>query len=183
MKKIITLLILASMALTGISCGSEGGENAGQEEVIKDVSVKDVCAAVETEFGENYLPNMELDAEMLDSVYGIKPEWCEEFYAKQPMIGFHVDILIGVKATEGNADNVEKAMNDYATYTKENSMNYPANAEKVKTVRVHRKGDYVFYILLGFSEEMMDADEQTQFDFYTGEQERAIKVIDAQLVG
>jgi len=61
----------------------------------------------------------------------------------------HVDTFIGIKAKEGKADAVEADLNAYRDNVVENSMQYPMNEEKVKASEVVRKGDYVFFVMLG----------------------------------
>ena len=92
-----------------------------------DVAIEDIHTAIKELFGENYLPSMPLDTEYLEMTYGVKPEWIESYVAEIPMISFHVDTLIAIKAADGQADNVESALNDYRTYVVENSLQYPAN--------------------------------------------------------
>ncbi|MBO7149138.1 MAG: DUF4358 domain-containing protein [Clostridia bacterium] len=142
-----------------------------------DVSTADIAAGVKELLGEYYLPSMPLDNEFLAETYGVKAEWIDNFYAEVPMIGFHPDALIAVKAAEGQADNVEAALNDFLTYNKESALQYPANLPKVNAARVYRLGDYVFYILLAaVPDEFMD-NEEGAFDFAVESNENVVKKI------
>ncbi len=147
-----------------------------------DVALEDIHTAVRELLGENYLPSMPLDNEYLKETYGIQPEWIENFIAEIPMISFHVDTFIAIKAVDGQADNVEKALNDYCAYVKENSLQYPANVPKVNASRVYRAGNYVFYIMLGvIPEEYMD-DENGAYNFSVQSNENVIAKINELLI-
>lgn len=147
-----------------------------------DVATADIAAAVKELLGESYLPSMPLDNEFLEMTYGVKPEWIDNFYAEMPMIGFHPDVFIAVKAAEGQADNVEAALNDYLDYSKEGAIQYPANLPKVNAARVYRLGNYVFYILLAaVPEEYMD-NEEGAFDFSVESNQNVVNKINELLI-
>ena len=117
-----------------------------------DVSTADIAAGVKELLGESYLPSMPIDNEYLAEIYGVKAEWIDNFHAEMPMIGFHPDAFIAIKAAEGQADNVNAA-------------------------RVYRLGDYVFYILLAaVPDEYMD-NEEGAFDFAVESNESVVKKI------
>ena len=147
-----------------------------------DVPTGDIADAVKELLGEGYLPSMALDNEALEMVYGIKSEWIDNYYAETPMISFHIDTFIAVKASDGHADDVEKALNDYQEYTLENSLQYPANVAKLNAARVYRLGDYVFYILLAaVPDEYMD-DEEGRFDFCVANNQMVVDKINELLL-
>ena len=147
-----------------------------------DVAIADIHTAVKELLGENYIPSMPLDNEFLKETYGVQPEWIESFVAEIPMISFHVDTFIAIKAAEGQADNVEKALNDYDAYVKENSLQYPANVPKINAARVYRQGNYVFYILLAaVPDEFMD-DENGAYNFAVQSNENVIAKINELLI-
>jgi hypothetical protein len=142
-----------------------------------DVSTADIAAGVKELLGESYLPSMPIDNEYLAEIYGVKAEWIDNFHAEMPMIGFHPDAFIAIKAAEGQADNVEAALNDFLAYNKEGALQYPANLPKVNAARVYRLGDYVFYILLAaVPDEYMD-NEEGAFDFAVESNESVVKKI------
>lgn len=147
-----------------------------------DVALEDIHTAIKELFGENYLPSMPLDTEYLEMTYGVKPEWIESYVAEIPMISFHVDTLIAIKAADGQADNVESALNDYRTYVVENSLQYPANVPKVNASRVYRAGDYVFFLMLGVvGDEYMD-DENGAYNVAVENNEKVVSKIEELLI-
>ena len=141
-KKLLALALAALLALTLLaSCGEK-------EPVAADVPLADLHNAIKNAYGEEYMANMPIDAEYLETLVGIKPEWCEEFVAEPPMIGFNPDILMIIKPTEGNEENVMNAFNAYYDYCTNND--YPANAEKVQATEIFSEGGYCFYFTLGW---------------------------------
>ena len=207
MKKIISImLILASLAAFA-SCGNGGngndtsadtstsGTTAGETSAdstetsatetsapTSDVSAADIGKAVADEFGDEYIPDMDIPADYLDSTYGIKPDWYDDFYGQVPMIGVNIDTFIAVKAKADKVSDVEKALNDYADYYKNDAQKYPKDLAKVDACRVYTKGNYVFFIMLGYpTDEVENMDDAAQVKFYTEQNDRAVKVIDSLL--
>lgn len=207
MKKIISImLILASLAAFA-SCGNGGngndtsadtstsGTTAGETSAdstetsatetsapTSDVSAADIGKAVADEFGDEYIPDTDIDAEYLDATYGIKPDWYDDFYGQVPMIGVNIDTFIAVKAKADKVSDVEKALNDYADYYKNDAQKYPKDLAKVDACRVYTKGNYVFFIMLGYpTDEVENMDDAAQVKFYTEQNDRAVKVIDSLL--
>ena len=207
MKKIISImLILASLAAFA-SCGNGGngndtsadtstsGTTTGETSAdstetsatetsapTSDVSAADIGKAVADEFGDEYIPDTDIDAEYLDATYGIKPDWYDDFYGQVPMIGVNIDTFIAVKAKADKVSDVEKALNDYADYYKNDAQKYPKDLAKVDACRVYTKGNYVFFIMLGYpTDEVENMDDAAQVKYYTEQNDRAVKVIDSLL--
>lgn len=207
MKKIISImLILASLAAFA-SCGNGGngndtsvdtstsGTTTGETSAdstetsatetsapTSDVSAADIGKAVADEFGDDYIPDMDIPADYLDSTYGVKPEWYDDFFGQMPMINVNVDTFIAVKAKADKVSDVEKALNDYADYYKNDAQKYPKDLAKVDACRVYTKGNYVFFIMLGYpTDEVENMDDAAQVKFYTEQNDRAVKVIDSLL--
>ena len=207
MKKIISImLILASLAAFA-SCGNGGngndtsadtstnGTTAGETSAdstetsapetnapTSDVSAADIGKAVADEYGDEYVPDMDIDADILDATYGIKPEWYDDFFGQAPMINVNIDTFIAVKAKADKVSDVEKALNDYAEFYKNDAQKYPKDLAKVDACRVYTKGNYVFFIMLGYpTDEVENMDDAAQVKFYTEQNDRAVKVIDSLL--
>lgn len=207
MKKIISImLILASLAAFA-SCGNGGngndtsadtstsGTTTGETSAdstetsatetsapTSDVSAADIGKAVADEYGDEYIPDMDIPADYLDSTYGVKPEWYDDFFGQMPMISANVDTFIAVKAKADKVSDVEKALNDYADYYKNDAQKYPKDIAKVDACRVYTKGNYVFFIMLGYpTDEVENMDDAAQVKFYTEQNDRAVKVIDSLL--
>lgn len=154
MKKIAgTFLLVGMMAMTA-ACG----QNAAEEETVEtaentgyadDVATADLVSAAAEALGENYWPNMDIDAEALDLLYGVKADMYEEFSGQAPMISVNVDALVVIKVKEGQEAAVEEALNAYREYNINDALQYPMNIPKVQASIVKTMGRYVFFVQLG----------------------------------
>ena len=206
MKKIIAVMLILASLMSFASCGDNStsddttGDTSSNETTIiddttagdttaadtetpsSDVSAADIGKAVADEFGDDYIPDMDIDADYLDSAYGVKPEWYDDFFAQMPMISANVDTFIAVKAKAGNVADVEKALNDYADYYKNDAQKYPKDIAKANACRVYTKGNYVFFIMLGVpTDEVENMEDADQVKYYEEQNDRAVKVIDSLL--
>lgn len=157
MKKMkLVLCAMAIMASVSLVTGCKSNppqSNAGNEsqevEWKTDVKLSDVLERVQKAYGENYIPNMDYDSQVLKDVFGISEDMYEEFVAQGPMISVQVDTFAGVRAKAGQADAVEAALKEYQKRQIEDSVQYPMNLAKVNASEVVRYGDYVFFVMLG----------------------------------
>lgn len=170
MKKLLVICLACTMILASFTaCGSNKGEgqdsSSTQQEEVKTPELSEIADAVREVYGENYLPSMPMDEEMLSTTFDINMDDVDEFIAENTMISAQVDIFVAIKAKEGKGEAIEKQLTAYRDYVIENSFNYPMNVEKVNAIQVVRHGDYVFYVLLGGYPENMDASEEEQAKF------------------
>ena len=93
------------------------------------------------------------------------------------MISFRIDTYMVVKAKDGHAEDVEKALNDYHTYQVENSMQYPMNVPKLKAAKVARIGDYVLFILTGYVPDDM-LEENDIFNYATDSNQKVVTAVE-----
>lgn len=146
-RKIMAAIVLAGAMILASACGkSENTEGAGG---YADVAAADLQKAAADALGDAYWPNMDIDAENLEAIYGVSADSYDEASAQMPMISAQVDTLIIVKAKEGKEAEVEQALNDYREYNITNGMQYPANIGKVQAAVVKTMGRYVFFVQLG----------------------------------
>ncbi|MBE6879409.1 MAG: DUF4358 domain-containing protein [Ruminococcaceae bacterium] len=110
-------------------------------------------------YNDNYLPNMAIPEEDLETQFGITSDMYDEIVAEMPTIGFHPDRLIIVKAKEGKADMIENAFKNAKNLLTENNTQYPQNLAKIAAAKVLRNGDYVCFMLLGKPNESGENDE------------------------
>lgn len=164
MKKGLILIMCFVMFLSLTACNQK---KSGQE---KDVLLSDIHTAVKKAYGETYLPSMPYDETQLKDLFGISKEMYEQVVAEGPKMSVHVDTFVAVKAKEGQADAVEEALNQYKTNNIQQSLQYPMNLSKVNGAKIHRIGNYVFFIQLG--EIPAEAEEQGE--------EAAIKAAEEQ---
>lgn len=169
MKHLIAFVCAMLLAIGVIGCG-----NSKKDEV-KEIELSKLHQEIKDAYGENYLATMDYDSQILETVFGIKPEWVKESVAQGPMMSAHVDTFIAIKATEGNVENVKKALEGYRQMNIESNMFYPMNLPKLETAEVYQTGDYVFYIMLGGYTDVED--ESGAKDFYTEQNKIALDII------
>ena len=174
MKNTSGILILAILMLVSLVACNPKDSN----EPVKDVDIKEIHRQIKEELGEDYLPDMSLSVEELQESTQINKENIEEFIAEVPMISIHVDTFIAVEAVEGKGGQVEKTLEDYRTYLNDEALNYPANVGKLKSAKVVRHGDYVFFIMVGRPNDIEDQESQEALEFSQEEVKRVETVID-----
>lgn len=144
MKKVLSLLaVLCLSAGLFVGCGSDSNSNTS------DVSLRQIHEDIKKEYGDDYLPSVAIDNNMLKDTYGIDESWVDEVIAEGPMMTKHVDTFIAIKAKDGKADDVEKALKEHQQKLAADADNHPENAAKLKSAQVRRHGDYVFFVMLG----------------------------------
>ena len=211
-KKIIAIALILSAILALASCGggntddngtsgdsstptestsSDSSSDSSSDEAVDStdesastgtVTAAEIGAAVEKEFGDDFIPNMEIDGSILDATYGVKSDWYSEMYGKVPMISANVDTFIAIKAKDGHLADIENALNDYADYYRKDAFKYPQDIQKANALKVYTKGDYAFFIMLGVpTDEVENMEDADQLKYYTEQNDRAVKVIDGLL--
>ena len=191
--KIATLLLVCALALNACGSknnNNEGGNasptltetpaeptptettednNSGADDNFDDLmpaasdeltSIRDAVAA---QYGDNYAPSMQYDKETIENLFGVAPELYDYAIAEGPMISAHVDTFAAFHATEGNADAIEEALNNYRDILVNDTFQYPMNVLKIQASKVYKNGDYVFFIMLGFIEDQSSITEDEQF--------------------
>ena len=99
--------------------------------------------------GENYWPNMPMDASYLEGMYGITADMYDDFLGEIPMISTNVDTLLIIKAKDGKVEAVEEALNAYRDMLVSDTMQYPTNLGKIQASRIQSFGNYVCFVQLG----------------------------------
>lgn len=168
LKKIVSVLALTMMvALTACGRGGEAQETTTTKApetttqattTAKQVELSDIHEAVKAVYGEYYVPSMPFDAQYLSDMYGITEDMYEEMIAEGPMMSAHVDTFVAFKAKEGQADAIEEKLTAYREYLLNDAMQYPMNLAKIEASQVVKEGEYVFFVMLGYTEEMENED-------------------------
>lgn len=147
----------ASSAAPGLSTstqestGSSSGDISGSESNDKNstLSAKGLRDAIAKAYGDNYLPDQAMDAEMIESEFGFTKDMYDEIVAEAPIISFHPDRLVAVKAKKGKESEVKRALEDALTVMKEQQIQYPVNVAKVNAGKVLEKDGYYCFMILG----------------------------------
>lgn len=156
----------ASSAAPGLStsaqesAGSSSGDISGSDSNDKNstLSAKGLRDAVAKAYGENYLPDQAMDAEMIESEFGLTKDMYDEVVAEAPLIGFHPDRLVIVKPKKGKEANVKRALEDALLVMKEQQMQYPVNVAKVNAGKVLEKDGYYCFMILGETDDTSEND-------------------------
>lgn len=172
--------------------GEDGQDNTENQDPAQD-SAEDVIGwsdemetlrnVVEDALGENYWPDTKIDADMLETIYGVAPDMYEDYLGEMPAISANVDTLLVVKATDDTVEQVENILTEYREDVVQNSMQYPMNLGKVQASRIERVGNYVCFVQLG-GDTMgaMDVSDEEVIRHCQEQNELAIAVIEKQLV-
>lgn len=141
-KKIIILGLVSIMICMSVACGKKA-------EVKPEVELSEVADAVKQAYGEEYVPDTDVDSELLESMYGVTDDMYEDYIAQIPMININIDTFIAIKCKEGKQQDVVDALTKYQDYIKSDTLQYPTNAVKVQASRIIEKDGYVFFVMLG----------------------------------
>lgn len=182
-KIVLTLSLVAVLGLTGCSktnTGDEGTKVEANENVDYEAQLNEIHTAVKEAYGENYLANMPLDSEILESVYGVSSDLYDAVVADGASMSVHVDTFIAIHPTQGNEQAVYDALNAYRDTQVNDAMQYPSNVPKLQASVVTQKGGYVFYIALGTTDEFYE-DEAEAIAVYEELNKIALDAIDSVL--
>ncbi len=105
--------------------------------------------AVVDALGDQYWPDMQVDAATLEGLYGITPDMYDDYMAEMPMMSTNVDTLLIIKAKDDKVEAVEEALNAYRDVLVSDTMQYPTNLGKIQASRIQRYGNYVCFVQLG----------------------------------
>lgn len=165
-KIVLTLSLVAVLGLTGCSKGNtnnnagQGSQTEATESVDYAAQLDEIHTAVKDAYGENYIPSVEIDATVLADSYGITEDMYDHVIAEGPMMSVHVDTFIAIHPTEGNKQAVVDALNAYRDTQINDTLQYPMNLMKIQASEVKEIGDYVFFLMLGTTDEMYDTEEE-----------------------
>lgn len=157
---ILPLLIL--LILQTAACG----------QTAKDVPLETVYTGIKEAYGGDYRPDGEIPQELLENTYGLKNDMYTEIKAEMSMISIHPDVLIVVKAAEGQADNVEAALNTARDNAIQNTLQYPMNIPKTNATKVLREGNIIAYLTLGANGDFEDAQSDEARTFAENEAQK-----------
>ena len=90
------------------------------------------------------------------------------------MIGFHPDKVLIVKAKEGKIKEVVAQLEAARKDMIENTLNYPANAEKIQAAKVVSKDNYAAFFILGTPVDMDEEDPDKRIKFAEAEVQKAV---------
>lgn len=166
MKKLIALICAMALCLSLAACGgNEEGENSNSggniltnDDTIADAdfaagtwseSMQSIKEAVVGALGDDYWPNMMVDPDILEMVYGIGADLYDDYYVEVPMISTNVDTVFVIKAKMDKVADVEDVLNTYRDGLIASTMQYPQNLGKIQASVIKTFGNYVCFVQLG----------------------------------
>ncbi len=166
-----TVLLTAYEESSRVAVGIAAAVISGEITVEPWTEIDLIRNSIAKMYGTLYYPNVKvhedetsLNMYMADTLK-LDAAWVEDIIIEVPMISVNADTLVLIKATEGNAENVLNALNDYKTYLVEESFQYPMNEARVKSAVVQQVGDYVCFSILGGA-----VDDPSLYGFTTDEE-------------
>lgn len=162
MKKISVALVVLLCSCFMISCNNNKQNNTQEQADYSEFNytTNEILQNIKDKMGEAYLPNVDIDQTGLEQKFGIDMAYVEEFSAQEPMIGFHPDKAIIVKAKQGCADKIEKAFIEAKEQMVGSAMQYPTNLHKTNSATIIKKGNYVAFLLLGLPDDGSETEQQ-----------------------
>ena len=171
---------------------TEEPEEVAPEQNAGSVDLMAIFEALAEAYGENFIPNMlmnaanEYDVETLNMMIwvadengdgvGLSADLYDEYMAAVPMIGFHPDTVIMIKAKEGKMPEVMAFLDALKASKVDPMNNYPSNLPKQEAIRVETYGDYVFFYTLGAPNDN-ETDEAALLEYYTQQNQIASDII------
>lgn len=174
MKKFLALILSGVLvALSLASCGSnegsshEGSSSESSVSAAADVTAAEVFDAINNAFAEKYedlegaIANMPMDVDdaTLQEKFGIDPSEVEDYKGQIAGMMTNCDMLIVVKAKEGELDNVVTGLQK----AKENqtlqfeSYGVMGNLERLDAAKVVTNGNFAALLMVG----VMDDEAET----------------------
>ena len=184
-KKVSLASLILACGIIATGCGDDKTENTNEpvdnnveqteseSTENSEISVASILDKIKAAYGEDYLPNVPLDEEMVKETFKLDLGLVEEYVAEMPMIGVHPDKVLIVKAKDGKVEDVVAQLEAARTDMIENGLHYPMNLEKVQSAKVVSKGNYAAFLLVGSANNMSD-DEEERLKFAEDEVQKAV---------
>ena len=122
-----------------------------------DATLEDVVMKLGEKLGIS-MPT-KVDDSTLKDVFGIEPEWIEEYYGEYSAANTSADHLLAFKVKDGHAEDVKKALEarrEAIIQGFEESL--LEQLEKARNATIVEKGNYVFFVIAG--DVQNDADKE-----------------------
>lgn len=182
-KKILAVMLAAVLASGSVPAMDLTNNTFAAEAAKKKVpSLKKIHKAITDKYGDNFVADVSLTKEEIKVRYGISQSWYTDISAEVPMISANVDTLVIAKSKNKNTKKkIKSALVKYRQSLVDDTMQYPMNVMKIQASRVYVKGDYVFYIMLGFIDDEIEktgTDEQI-LAAYKAQNKKAVDAINA----
>ena len=169
-KKMLTFALSICMIFAISACGSS------EEDV--DLNTDGILESIREVYGEQYLCDTAIPEDILTGVFKINMDDVEQISTEMPVIGFHPDKVVIVKAKEGKVDLIEQGFMEAQTYYKNEAAMYPANIAKVNASQIIKQGDYIMFLLVGAPDDGTLTEEDALV-FAKDETQKAVDAVNA----
>lgn len=134
----LLIVFITGCLLTG--CNKQSSEAAP--------TVSEMAEQIKASISFDYYPDTSVDAETLESLFGLTPDMYEDYFCEMPMISVQSDMLLIVKPTQNRQQEVLSALQNYLDYQQNEALQYPVNAIQIKATEIYEKDGYIYYIAL-----------------------------------
>lgn len=172
MKKLLVLVLMGAVLLSGCSAKAKS---------ITKEQLDEVVAEIKNAYGEDYHPDMVVEAEQLKEIYGIDSDLLEHFVVEGPLMTMSTDMLFALVAKAGKVDEVKAQVEAYQTYLINDSFQYPMNMARVNASQIVVKDNAIFFIVLGKYDDRNEVSEADALEFAKAQIQIAVDVINAKL--
>lgn len=157
------------------SLPEEDTAQASEEGISEEMSA--IRQAVADALGEDYWPNTLLPVQWLEG-YGLTDDMYVDFWGETPMISTNADMIIVIRAAEGQIDAVEEVLNAYREVQVNDTMQYPMNVGKIQASRIEVVGDWACFVQLGADTmDLLDAGDEAVIRHCQEQNEMALEAI------
>ncbi len=113
-----------------------------------DATLEDIVMRLGEDLGIS-MPT-KVDDSTLKDVFGIEPEWIEEYYGEYSAANTSADHLLAFKVKEGHVDDVKKALESRREAIIQGfEESLLEQLEKARNATIVEKGNYVFFVIAG----------------------------------
>lgn len=123
-----------------------------------DATLEEVIMKLGEELGIT-MPT-KLDDQSLKEVFGIEPEWIEEYYGEYSAANTSADHLLAFKVKEGHIEDVRSALEKHQDTIAANlDDTMKEQLDKARNATIVQRGNYVFFVIAG--DMLAEADQET----------------------
>lgn len=153
-NKIISILLVSMLTLSMVACSDSASET-----IIADFTPSDVISTILAEQNEDdVIPQLELDALMLEESYGITEDMYVSFQGRIPMMTAHCDEYIIIEATDGQVDAIKEAFMLRQEYlANPANMGYPEHIEFAENYVLESTGNMIVFAIGMSANAVLDA--------------------------
>ncbi len=151
---------------------------AKESEVEANVlDIKPIHEAIKENFRDDYLPDTSLTLEELVELTGVEKDSIDEFIAEVSKNENTVDTFIAINTKRDTSYDAAQKFLKYKEKLDEDALKHPDNIAKIKASKVVRKGDTVFFIMIGKPNTIENQESKEAIDFSEKEVKRVEAVI------